>query len=91
MVVTAQFNGEAKLVQEGAKDGIYRWEVMVPLNVSYQDTKGVAIQPINATLEIVRINDEDHPKGIAIHSITAALAPAPAPAPTGATLPPQNR
>jgi len=71
MIVTAQLSGDPKMNEPSQQSSVYTWVVQVPLLVTYQDVTGVVKQEIIAHIEVVRVNDEDNPKGVGIHSITA--------------------
>ncbi len=74
-IVTAMIAGDVKITKEGIENNTYSWMVQVPLKVTYQDPVGLVVQDILANIQVVRINDEKHPEGIAIHSIAAEAKP----------------
>jgi hypothetical protein len=83
--VTATLNGAATIIKQGPNT-LYTWNVDVPLTVNYQSTLEKFKQNIVVTLEIVRVNDADAIKGIAINSVNARVvqdAPKTPPKPNG--------
>lgn len=84
--------GKGTVVKESLNNGIYTWEVQIPIEVTYEGVGESIKQNIVANLEIVRVPNADSPAGIAIHSITAVSADQAKAAPqgTGATAAPSN-
>ncbi len=85
LAVTAKVAEKGKIVKEGVVNGIYTWEVQVPINVNYKSTTESIDQKLVANVEVVRVPLSDSQVGIAIHSITATVASAEKPAPAPAT------
>ncbi|MBS0290733.1 MAG: DotI/IcmL family type IV secretion protein [Proteobacteria bacterium] len=75
LYVTAKVAQKGKVVKEGIVNGIYTWEVQIPIDVTYKSTTESVVQKLQANVEVVRVPSNDSPVGIAIHSITASIAP----------------
>lgn len=71
LIVHAIPAGGAKIEKEGAVDGIYEWEIKVPLLVSYVNDKGTVNRKLDVELVVVRLPLEQSPRGYAIHAIRA--------------------
>ncbi len=85
LTVTAKVSEKGKIIKEGAVNGIYTWEVQVPIDVNYKSSSESIDQKLVANVEVVRVPLSDSQVGIAIHSITATIASAEKPAATTTT------
>lgn len=72
LVVNALPIEGAQIVKQGVRDGVYWWEVALPIMVTYQNVEQAFQQSIQVHLKIVR--DSSTPLGIAIHEINATVA-----------------
>lgn len=77
MIVYAVPRGGATVEKEGVMDGIYTWEIKVPLLVSYQNKDGVVERKIDVNVEVVRQPYQASERGYAIHAIQAKEIDAP--------------
>lgn len=86
LAVSAIATGNNKIVREGNVNGLYTWDVQIPILVTYQSPTETISQNLVVDAEIVRVKNTESAVGIAFHSITASLAPTqqqPAAAPAG--------
>lgn len=82
LFVSAVPTSEPFISKEGVSDeGIYRWEVQVPVMVTYKSATQLVQQQVNMTLDVVRVSLPESRAGIAIHSITANVTATQTPAP----------
>lgn len=81
LFVSAVPTGEPFISKEGlSEEGVYKWEVQVPVMVTYKSTTQLVQQQVNMALDVVRVKLADSRSGIAIHSITANVTATQAPA-----------
>lgn len=71
LYVQGKASEKGKVIKEGVVNGIYTWEIQVPLDVNYKTSSESINQKIMANVEVVRVPTSDSAVGIAIHSITA--------------------
>ncbi|MGE3318734.1 MAG: DotI/IcmL family type IV secretion protein [Candidatus Berkiella sp.] len=105
LFVSAVPTGEPFISKEGmSEEGVYKWEVQMPLMVTYKNNTQIVQQQVNIAIDVVRTKLSESRAGIAIHSITAnvtstqappsedakseAAAPAASPPSTGLVPPP---
>lgn len=69
LTVSASPQGPATLTQEGVVNGIYTWQIQLPIMVKYTGVIQTIDQNLNVKVEVVRVKTSKNPKGIAIHSI----------------------
>lgn len=89
LFVSAVPTGEPFISKEGPSDeGVYKWEVQVPVVVTYKSTTQLVQQQVNMAIDVVRVKLSESRSGVAIHSITANVtatqAPTGVPAESGA-------
>lgn len=105
LFVSAVPTGEPFISKEGmSEEGVYKWEVQMPVMVTYKSSTQLVQQQVNIAMDVVRTKLSESRSGIAIHSITAnvtatqnpgaetpkpeASAPAASPPSTGLVPPP---
>lgn len=82
LFVSAVPTSEPFISKEGVSDeGVYKWEVQVPVMVTYKSATQLVQQQVNMTLDVVRVSLPESRAGIAIHSITANVTATQTPAP----------
>jgi len=81
MLVTAVATNAPVILSQGATQGIYRWQVSMPLLVIYQDPNTQAKQNLLVTMDIVRTKEFIGTRGLGISSFIAALDKTAAPEP----------
>ena|GEM_PF-6421222 len=80
LYVSAVPTGEPFVSKEGLSDeGVYKWEVQVPMMVTYKSTTQLVQQQVNMAIDVVRVKLSDARSGVAIHSITANVTATQAP------------
>lgn len=80
LFVSAVPTGEPFISKEGAsEEGVYKWEVQIPMMVTYRSTTQLVQQQVNMALDVVRVKLADSRFGVAIHSITANVTATQAP------------
>lgn len=65
-IVTAAPRQAPVIIQQGLVNGIYRWIVELPLNVTYQAGSNQQNNTVKVRLVIVRVSTLDNPSGIGI-------------------------
>lgn len=75
--VSASSQGPGTVIQEGPVNGIYTWQIQLPIMVKYVGVVQTIEQSLNMKVEVVRVKTSENPKGIAIHSIKAEVAGSP--------------
>lgn len=82
LFVSAVPTSEPFISKEGVSDeGVYKWEVQVPVMVTYKSATQLVQQQVNMALDVVRVSLPESRAGIAIHSITANVTATQTPAP----------
>ena len=71
LAVTAELRRAAELGQEGAKDGKYRWQVMIPLDLTYRRGPSVRLDTAEITVIVERLPTS--PAGVGIVQWTYKL------------------
>lgn len=72
LFVSAVPTGEPFVSKEGAsEEGVYKWEVQLPMMVTYKSNTQLVQQQVNVAVDVVRVKLSEARAGIAIHSITA--------------------
>jgi hypothetical protein len=80
LFVSAVPTSEPFISKEGpSEEGVYKWEVQVPVMVTYKSTTQLVQQQVNMSIDVVRVKLSDARSGIAIHSITANVTATQAP------------
>ncbi len=80
LFVSAVPTGEPFISKEGAtEEGVYKWEVQVPVVVTYKSTTQLVQQQVNMAIDVVRVQLSEARSGVAIHSITANVTATQAP------------
>lgn len=74
LVVSAKAIGEPKIRKEGSVNGIYTWEVELPVEVTYKSEKQVIHQKLKVVVEIVRVKYVRNSQGLGINRIAAEIA-----------------
>jgi intracellular multiplication protein IcmL len=87
LYVTAASTGKGTVTKEGNENGIYTWEVQIPILVTYKSPTETISQNLVVKAEIVRVLSSQSSQGIAFQNITASLASA-EPAKAATTPPP---
>lgn len=77
LIVYAIPRGGAEVIKEGVSQGIYTWQIRVPLLVSYRNEDGVIERKIDVDAEVVRQPLKTSERGYAIHVIQAKEVDAP--------------
>lgn len=82
LYVSAVPTSEPFISKEGvSEEGVYKWEVQVPVMVTYKSATQLVQQQVNMALDVVRVTLPESRAGIAIHSITANVTATQSPAP----------
>lgn len=71
LIVYAVPAGGAVVEHEGIVDGIYEWNIKVPLLVSYRNDHGTIQRKLDVNLIVVRVPNTESERGYAIHAIRA--------------------
>lgn len=81
LFVSAVPTGEPFVSKEGmSEEGVYKWEVQMPVMVTYKSNTQLVQQQVNIAMDVVRTKLSESRAGIAIHSITANVTSTQAPA-----------
>lgn len=73
LIVNALAQSSATILKEGDVDGVYTWQIQLPLEVTYQGANNDFKQNMDIQVEVVRQTYTQTPKGIAINAVTAKL------------------
>jgi intracellular multiplication protein IcmL len=68
-VVSAVASGAPVVTREGLKQGVYVWEVQMPMSVAYQSASERADQKFIVRMLLKRIPTTLNPRGIGVHQI----------------------
>jgi intracellular multiplication protein IcmL len=68
-VVSAVASGAPVVTREGVKQGVYAWEVQMPMSVVYQSSAERADQKFVVKMLLVRMPTAENPKGVGVHQI----------------------
>lgn len=80
LFVSAVPTGDAFVSKEGlSEEGVYKWEVQVPVMVTYKSATQLVQQQVNMAIDVVRVKLAESRSGVAIHSITANVTATQAP------------
>lgn len=81
LFVSAVPTGEPFVSKEGmSEEGVYKWEVQMPVMVTYKSNTQLVQQQVNIAMDVVRTKLAESRAGIAIHSITANVTSTQTPA-----------
>ena len=72
LVTTAVAQGSPVVLKRGILNGVYSWQVQLPILVSYQSASMNVQQPVLVTMLISRVNVLNNPDGIAIAQFVAS-------------------
>ena len=64
--------GAPVILKRGVLNGVYSWQVQMPMLVTYQSANMNVQQPVLVTMLIKRVNVLNNPAGIAIDQFVAA-------------------
>lgn len=69
LIVGSQPAAAAVISAQGALNGVYAWQVQVPINVTFQGgpERVNATQPLLVTMTIVRVPTRDNPDGLGVN------------------------
>lgn len=68
MIVSAKPTGAAVVLNQGAKQGLYSWDVKLPMEISYRNETTPIRQYVVLTMRIVRTSTLESPSGVGIVS-----------------------
>ncbi len=68
-IVSAVASGAPVISREGVRQGVYAWEVQLPMSVTYQSSAEMANQKFVVKLLLVRMPSHENPNGVGVHQI----------------------
>ena len=75
-VVSAVASGAPIVSRSGLRQGVYAWEVQMPMSVVYQSSAERADQKFVVKMMLMRMPTTENPRGVGVHQIILDEAPA---------------
>jgi hypothetical protein len=72
LVASAVLNGKPKVIRKGVKNGVYFWQLQIPLLATYENESRIIKQ--NLIVDVV-VNRTDSPNGVGISHFVATVVP----------------
>lgn len=74
-VVSAVASGAPIITRSGLRQGVYAWEVQMPMSVVYQSSAERADQRFVVKMMLLRMPTTENPRGVGVHQIILDEAP----------------